>query len=238
MPLPKAYISNIQADTDLWHQARLAKLTSSEWHHLMGEKPFTTGALQYIRRKVGEELSGVPARNELETEATKHGKLYEPEAINEFGVHMGLKFLVTQKMISNPEKRFGSTPDAIWVLNESIDKLSYTVRTAEIKCPPSYDAFIELALCKTPADVYKAEKKYYWQVCHQMVMCDASVGYLVIYHPLMRVGKLRIIEFKKSELREHFKLINERAEGAVIKFNEMRLEMMNIVNPTNSIIAA
>src|SRR5258707_6629249 len=147
--LLKSHITNIEIHSDAWFAGRLAKFTASEIHHLMGEKPFTQGALSYIYRKVGEELSGLPCRDEVDTNATRHGNLYEPEAIQKFGEREGLQFVVTQKLIHNPETRFSCTPDALIINKENIDELSYNVSTLEVKCPSSYDAYISLCLCET-----------------------------------------------------------------------------------------
>lgn len=224
--LLKSNISDIVIHSDAWFQGRLAKFTSSEWHFLMSEKGIDKTGLNYIYRKVGEELTGLPCRKEVSTEATEHGHIYEPEGIRAFGLKMGIEFLVTQKLITNTDKRQGSTPDAIWVHNESTDKLSYNVSTLEQKCPPTYDNYIKLWKCKTPADVKKVEPKYYWQVIHQMMVCDCLKGYFSVFHPFFKVGQLNIVEFRKIELATEFKLAAERGRQAMQLFEETRNEMM------------
>jgi len=224
--LLKSSISQIVIHSDDWFAGRLAKFTSSEWHFLMGAKGLGDTGLKYIYRKVGEELTGMPCRKEISTEATEHGHLYEPENLLKFGQKMSIDFLVTQKLIVPINSRFGSTPDAIIVLNESVDKLSYNVSTVEAKCPSSYDAYITLWKCKTPDDVKRVDPKYYWQVLHQMMVCDCLKGYLSIYHPFFKAGQLNIIEFKKIDLIQDFKLMSERGKLAVEIFESTRNEMM------------
>ncbi len=224
--LLKSSITNILIHSEDWFSGRLAKFTSSEWHFLMGAKGLGETGLKYIYRKIGEELTGIPCRKEISTEATEHGHQYEPENLLKFGQKMGIDFLVTQKLIVPVNGRIGSTPDAIWVLNESEDKLSYNVCTVEAKCPPSYDNYIGLWKCKTPADVKKFEPKYYWQVLHQMMVCDCLRGYLSIYHPHFKVGQLNVIEFRKIDLVPEFKLMAERSKEALEIFESTRNEMM------------
>jgi hypothetical protein len=225
--LTKNSITDIVIHSDDWFAGRLAKLTSSECHFLCGDKDITEAGRRYVYRKVGEELTGKPCRNEISTEATEHGHLYEPEAILKFGQHMQLDFLVTQKLIVPPDSRQGSTPDAIWVVKESEDKTAYNVRTVEVKCPPSFDNYICLWNCNSPADVKRVEKKYYWQVMHQMYVCQALDGYLVVYHPHFRAGQMNIIHFRKLNLLPEFKLLDARLKEAELVFDQQRSLMIN-----------
>ena len=226
--LNKNHITDIPALSEAWHYARLSKFTASEWHFLMGEKPFTQGALSYLYRKVGEEASGLPARDNVDTVATEWGKKTEPEAIVEFGKSKGLEFMIVQKLICRPDSRFGCTPDALIIHNESIDKQFYNVSTVEVKCPFSFDSSVALFLCKSPADVKKQNKEYFHQVLFQMELCDSLIGYLVIYQPMFRVNKMNVIEFRKLHLREDFKLLKERMDGALVKYNEIRNQIIGL----------
>ena len=223
--LDKRAITKVKIHSEEWFKERLGKFTASEIHYLMGEKPWTEGALSYIYRKVGEDISGLPCRDDVDTNATRHGNLYEPEALITYAREKGIDFLVTQCLISPPDSRFSSTPDALVIKGET--ETHYNVETVETKCPYSYDAYIRLFLCNTPEDVKKEEKKYYWQVIDQMDNCGALVGHLVVYQPAFRVGKMKVITFRKMELRDQFKLLKERKEGAEQKFNEIRDRLLS-----------
>lgn len=224
--LLKANISNIEIWSEEWFAGRLGKFTSSMIYTLMGEKPFTTGAMSYIMERVGEDVSGVPAKQEVDNESTRWGILYEGDAIKKFGEKMGLTFLVVQKLITAPGSRFGSTPDALWIKKEYGD--SYEVSNAEIKCYPSYSHFISCILCDTPEQLKKADPKLYWQTIDQMDNCDCLVGYAVLFHPLMKAGGFKTMEFRKINLVPEFKLLKERKRLAVDKFNEIRDKMLGI----------
>lgn len=214
-------------EVEAWHQARVSLFTSSEWHFIAGGvKAIDQTGRKYIWRKVGEELSGMPARDEVTTLATAHGHLYEPQALKKFAEKMGVDFLVTQKFIRPIGKRHGTTPDALWVVRETSDGLGYDVNTVEAKCPSSYDAYIELWNCTTPEEIKAKEKKYYWQVIHQMFVTGALKGYLVIYQPFFRSGGMRIIEFKASEVLHDLTFTAQRSKEAGIIYLEQRNKMI------------
>lgn len=233
--LLKSKITDITILSDAWYQTKLAKFSSSEIYNLCGEKPFTIGAMSYIYRKVGEELSGLPAKEDIDTTATRHGNLYEIDGIQKAAQQQGKDFLVVQKLICDPSTRFGSTPDCLDIISESTDKLSWQVEPWEIKCPLTYDNYIKLALCNSPLEVKRAEVKYYWQLLDQLDNCDSLKGKLVIYHPHFKAGGLKIIPFRimeqiegKYPMKSDLDLLRQRKLMAVDKFNEVREKLLNI----------
>jgi len=225
--LKVSHISNVQIYTHEWDMARLGRFTSSRMNVLMGEKSIRdSGAMTYIYHKVGETITKKSMATEddiIEDENTAWGRENEPMAIKKFGNKYGIQFLVTQKLILNPETQFSSTPDAIWVHGASVLKADeYNVSTLEVKCPRKYHKFILLYECKTPADLKSFNKNYYWQVIDQMYNCDWAVGYFACYHPLFPEGKnLNVIEFKKIDMWDEFKKMKNRKEEAVKKYKEI-----------------
>lgn len=197
--LNKAHISKIKPMSDEWMVARRGKLTSSENHNLASGNFMTTGCRSYLYRKVGELLTNVTATSELNTEATIHGLMNEAIAVQKFAQVYGFKYIICQQLIAIPGTKFGSTPDGIIVLNESLDEQMYNVRNIEVKCPITYANFIALSLCKTPQDLKAENKEYYWQVLDQMDNCDCMIGYFVVYHPDFRAGNFHVIEFRKMQ---------------------------------------
>lgn len=223
-----------------WRKARLGKFTSSKMHYLTYPTGLTEGSINYIRDKVGEELTGNPADREIDTEATRWGLLHEEAAIRKFGTKLGLKFVIVQQLITDPEGRFGSTPDALIILRESPDMTEYEVEPVEAKCPPTFSAYIGLYECDTPQDVKKENRIYYWQVIDQMHQCGATRGHLVIYHPDFKAGNHKTITFDKSMsvtdpkgkktflVHEDLKLLIERKQMALEKFNLIRSKLMAV----------
>src|SRR4029077_12781748 len=92
-------ITDIQMLSDAWFMDRLARFTASENHYLCSDKFLTVDANKYVLRKVYEELSGLPSKDPVNTVATEHGHKFEPEGIREYGISIGLEFVVVQKLI-------------------------------------------------------------------------------------------------------------------------------------------
>lgn len=219
-------ISNVRIHTDEWRQARLGKFTSSMIYTLMGEKPFTQGAMTYIYERVGEELSGVPAKYEISTDATNWGLLHEADNLRRFATFRGIDYMVTQVLITEKGSRNGSTPDGIIPLKKYDG--GWEVETVEAKCFPSYGHYIECALCNTAEDLKKVARPIFWQILDQMDNCDAMRGWCSLYHPEFRAGSFKAIEFRKIELIADFKLLKERKMMANQKFEEIRDKLINL----------
>lgn len=226
-------ISNVRIHTDEWRMARLSKFTSSMIYTQCGEKPYTSGALTYIHERVGESLSGVPAKYEISTDATNWGLLHESDNLRKFAEYRGIDYMVTQVLITSPGSKFGSTPDGIIPLKKYDG--GWEVETVEAKCLPSYGLFVECALCNSPEEIKKISeaKKFYWQTLDQMDNCGALRGWLSFYHPEFRAGGFKAIEFRlmqSKQLSEDMKLLRTRKEMAEQKFNEVRDKLLNIKN--------
>lgn len=226
--LHKDHISNIEIYSDAWQLIRRGRFTSSRINCLCLDKEFAEGAMTYIYHKVGEVLTGqtlADMDDVVEDENTTWGLQYEPDAINELGRRMKIKFLVTQKLIMNPDKHFSSTPDAIWPISLCENGYEYNVRTIEVKCPRKYHKFIPFYRAKTPAEVRKLSRVYYWQVLDQMDNCGSAVGYFAVYHPLFpKDANMNIVTFNKMDLWEDFKLLQSRKKSAIEKFEEILAE--------------
>jgi hypothetical protein len=183
----------------------------------MGEKFSSNDCVSYVYQKAGELITKKSTATEddvIEDENTAWGREQEPAAIKLFSDIKGIDYLVTQKMILNPDSYFSSTPDAIWVHGQSVSKMDeYNVSTLEVKCPRKYPRYIPLWRCKTPEALKKFSRKYYWQVLDQMDNCDSQVGYFACFHPLFPPEtRMNIIEFRKIDLWDEFKLLKERKQ--------------------------
>lgn len=244
MPLLQSNISKHRFDpkaidqslNEPYFKAKLGKFTSSEFHYLMAPEGIGKAGLNYIYRKVGEELSGRSSKQEFTAAATDHGLEYEMEGLLAF-----VQWLVdngktdkdidmrTQKLIFEGERNAG-TPDGLWVNSER--ELDMTVRTVECKCPFSFDGYIRLWKCTTPAELKKLERdgaKFYYQCLHQMSMCGSLIGYLVAYQPFFSHSKIRVITFDTAdeEIRKEIKKVNERKLQAEKIFNDTITELKN-----------
>lgn len=235
--LKKSKISGVKIYSDQWYVNRLAKFTSSEIFYLMKPKGFEDGALNYIRRKVGEELTGKPCRGEIDVEATRWGNFHEAEALNKFGLQHGIEFLVAQQLICDHDSRFGCTPDGLIPIRHSPDETEWEVETVEVKCPPTFDNYIRFFECETPMDLKSESPQYYWQVLDQLDNCEALMGYFVVYHPDFKTGNLKVLPIdtryqiqgkngKEFPIYNDLKLLRERKVLAEQKFDEIRAKLM------------
>lgn len=195
--LKKSKISGVKILSDEWYKNRLAKFTSSD-----KDRSFGSGAMRYVREKVGEEMTGKSAKTEIDTDATRWGTFHEAEALTKFGKVIGIDFLVTQQLVCDPESRFGCTPDGLIVIRESPDQTEYEVETVEVKCPPTFANYIELFECETPMDLKKANSTYYWQCLDQMLICESLNHHFVAYHPDFRRGNLKVLSFSANYSEE------------------------------------
>src|SRR6185503_7321268 len=185
--LLKSKISKIEIYTDDWFKERLGKLTSSEIHFITSSSFWTTGCQTYLYRKVGEKVTGKfiikGGGDSSIIEAMEWGNAHELEALKVFSEKKQIEFIVYQKLITDIENGYGSTPDGLIIHRESSNELEYDVSTIEVKCPPTYHNYIRLALCRTPQDLKRESSQYYWQVLDQMFICQSMVGYFAVYHP-------------------------------------------------------
>lgn len=229
--LPKSRLTALDmlgpagAISEEWKAARLGKFTSSQIWRLMGERGLGDTGLKYIRERVGEELTGRSADEEIDTPSTRWGHFHEREAIQQFGEQNHLIYLVTQRLVAY--ERFGSTPDALWVVGEQGPD-GYQVRTLEVKCFPSYNHHLECVLCDSPSELKRADKAIYYQVLDQMLMCGALKGFLCNYHPHFKAGSLKIMEFDALDLSVELKQLTERKALAVTEFDRMRGKLLDL----------
>lgn len=237
--LKKSKISGIKILSEEWYTTRLGKFTSSDIHQLMNPNGFGDGSINYIRRKVGEDLTGKSSSGEVDVEATRWGNFYEAEALGKFGKQRGVDFLVAQQLITEPGERFGCTPDGLIPTRISPDDTEYDVETVEIKCPITFDNYIRLFECNTPQDLKDESKHYYWQVLDQMDNCGALVGWFTVYHPDFKAGNMNIIKVdsmqciegkkgKEFPIYTDLKLLRERKQKAVEKFEEIRGKLLSV----------
>jgi hypothetical protein len=237
--LNKSKISGIKILSDEWYTARLGRFTASEIYLLMAASGFGDGAINYIRRKVGEELTGKSAKGEIDVEATRWGNFYEAEALTKFGIQRKVEFLISQQLISEPGSRFGCTPDGLIPTRISPDDTEYDVETVEVKCPITFDNYIRLFECQTPQDLKEESKQYYWQVLDQLDNCGSLVAWFVVYHPDFKAGNMKVIKIdamqqvevkgqKTFPIYADLKLLRERKVMAEEKFNEIRAKLISV----------
>lgn len=217
-----------------WRQARLFKFTSSNIWKLCAEKGFGETGMGYIRSRVFEFLSGIPSEPEINTESTIHGLVEEGSAIygciKKFGINP--QQVVVQKMIHGEIEMYGSTPDALYCMNESADGLAWNVEVWEAKC---YQALkhMEMLEAETTQDLRRINRNMYFQILDQMLNVDCLTAKAIFKNPALPEDKggLHIIHFRKMErdevnnrypIVEDLKFLKQRKEMAVAEFNRIK----------------
>lgn len=230
-------ISHNAVYDEAWRKARLGKFCASQIGKIMSSKShegkFTEGAITYIENLAGEIITGKPMRAEFFTDATNHGNATEPEAIKRFCEVTHRSVLRnedqndTHRLIVNDDYSC-ATPDALLAMAEEkflFDETGTKIKVAplEVKCPLIHNRFIKLFKCITPQDLKKTEPLYYYQCLAQLIFCDSLIGFFAGYN-FDFTTNMRIIEFKKMELRDEIKNFNlslSYAKKELVKILEM-----------------
>lgn len=212
---------------DGWLKSRLGKFTASKISCCMQPKGIGDTGVSYIRSRVFEELNGVSSEKEIDTEAIRWGIANESKALMAFikaknipSDEHGRVPIILQRAISDKESKFGCTPDGIWIQQEyEEDGKVYVIAVPiETKCY-QLQRHLKCVVCDTPEKIKSVDPDAFWQLIMQMDECDALVGYLVYYYPELKYGGLRVIEFKKINLIQDFRLFKER-KSQIIKIYE------------------
>lgn len=167
---------------------------------------------RYIHKKAGEVItSSRRAIDQSDVDACLWGQKYQPVALSIFTKVMDGLFkyeeMVTNKMVLDIEKRTITVPDAIFIKKNQDE--GYSARVLEIKCPITYNNFIELLICETPADILSANPEYYWQMIDEMLVCGSAVGYFMVYHPDFEENGYRIVEFNICDVKKDMTQLKE-----------------------------
>jgi len=227
--ISKHQLSLDPALNEAYYTARLGKFTASKISCCMGATKVPDGGITYIRTRIGEELTGVSSEKEISTEEMQWGLTYERDALQRFGELKKLDYLLVQRLVFEEGSKFGCTPDGLWVKLESEDRLSYEVSTVEVKCF-QVGNHIKCAVCSTPEEIREKDSSTYWQVIMQMYECGALTGYLCYFHPLMKFGGFRVIEFRKINLIKDFTLFKERKDQILKLYEQEKNILLNIKN--------
>lgn len=231
--LLKSRISNIDVhDLEKWRQARLSKFTSSNAWKLCQPEGFGKEGMKYIRTRVFESLSGVPAESEITTEHTANGLVNEGVALRTYAQKVGAKFVVSQKIIYGDGEMYSCTPDGIWIKAESTDGLSYDGEVWQVKCYAA-DHHMECLMAETAEDLRKIDRKTYFQILDEMCNVDLLIGKAIYFNPELPEDKggLHVITIRKMfkdtvnnifPIAEDIAFLKKRKEQAVAEFHRVK----------------
>lgn len=237
--LLKSRISNVDAhDLERWRQTRLSKITSSNAWKLAQPEGFGKEGLKYIRSRVFESLSGVPAESEITNEYTASGLVNEGVALRKYAQKVGAEFVISQKIIFGDHEMYSSTPDGLWIKSESEDGLSYNGEGWQVKCYAP-DHHMECLMAETAEDLRKIDRKTYFQVLDEMSNVDFLTWKVIYYNPDLPEdwGGLHVITIQKmykDKVNNCFPIVDDinflknRKEMAVKEFYRIKCRLCTL----------
>jgi exodeoxyribonuclease (lambda-induced) len=146
-----------------WHNERLGKFTASGIHKLMGIKGLGETGKSYAFDKAVEKLFGEVEENFVSYDMERGIEL-EPMAFAKFKELKSLEFLEVENCGFFAKDFHGASPDGL-VGDDAV---------LEIKCPKA-NTFFKLVATN------EIDKKYYYQMQHQMLCTGRSKAYFFNY---------------------------------------------------------
>lgn len=198
--------------TDDWYKDRLGRFTASEiWKLTVKPKDpkneFSVAFMDYVWDKVAETLTQWYDPNKRDSAATRWGKDHEELAKVVFTKVTGL--LVNNagfiKDLIDPD-HVGCSPDGLIGDDAGV----------EIKCPYDSRVHLEHRQLRTPADLKRLNRDYYWQVIHCMITTERSTWFFVSFDPRFKDERmLHIIRFEWAKVEADIDFLVEQIQKAI-----------------------
>lgn len=194
--------SELIQGTDLWLQSRCKRFTSSEKWRLMTDvtRPMTDeeladpgktknkttvtdlsllseGAMTYVYEKIAEELTGLPAKPDMRSDATDWGNEWESEARKMYERVFRVKIQEVGNIILS--KRVSGSPDGL------IGDDGGT----EFKCPYIMSNHVENLLISNAMALKGIHPKWYWQIQDLLHITKRRWWDWVSFHPYFEGAK-------------------------------------------------
>jgi len=221
-------IIDVEQGTPEWFAARLGKFTGSDISDLMYAAKPTKAYTDLINEKRSESKHGI-TQYEIEKRVGrciyenfepsigvngKYGKLMESDALEYYAkkydeeIHT-VGFVVSDKW---PE-HVGTSPDSLHTRKSS---------GVEIKCHVTLAIHDAATNLKNANDLKEFNVKYYWQVLHNMLVCEAESWDFVSYLPFISPEYvMSCLAITKMEVLNDLGLLEERINTAIkLKTNQ------------------
>lgn len=178
----------------------------------------TDGTMSYIENKVGEYLTGIITETPI-TFDMQRGIDLEPVAEEEWASLYPEINGGTPGFIDYNE-HCGGSPDFLGLAKQG------KVVGAEFKCPKQHIHVKYVVRIKSPQDLMRINKTYYWQVIFYMLVCNADMWYWVSYHPDFPVKNVFDIVFDRKD--PEIQLSLSQLEFALTNAVEEKLKMIEL----------
>jgi len=146
------------------------------------------GAMTYVYEKVAEELTGLPAKQEITSAATDWGNSWEGEARMMY--ERVFKCKIEQVGNLTFGKRWSGSPDGLILIDGGI----------EIKCPYSSAGHVRNMLITNAEDLKAAHKEWYWQIQDLLAGTGRKWWDWLSFHPYFEAEKkMHIVRIYPNE---------------------------------------
>ncbi|MCH2045669.1 MAG: YqaJ viral recombinase family protein [Saprospiraceae bacterium] len=179
----------LQQGSDEWLKARLGVFTASSAAKLVCTSTLTLTALDYIRKKALEEITGQQQDVITINAAMQHGIDCEPIAAARYAECKNEMLAETGLDLWSENNQVGASFDRV-ILNKNA--------AIEIKCPAlhTHCKYMEI---ETAADLKKVAKNYYWQIMQQMLVGSFDYIDFVSFCPSLDVKELFILRVERND---------------------------------------
>lgn len=218
--------------SDMWHNIRAGRFTSSEIHRLMKpgsrdmtpeelaarpkagkgsstKKTFDYNAIAddtwtYIYEKVAETLTGEP-KGEIFSHATAYGDTWEPFAAEYLTQKFGWEYEIVAFVPYTDHA--GGSPDRK-ILNEP--------KGVEIKCPFNPKNQVDYLMFTDQWDLKRMKPEYYWQCQANLLFTGWELMHFCSFDPRMKENKHKLVHIEVKP--------NEEDQNALIKKLEIAIK--------------
>lgn len=159
----------IEQRSEEWFNIRKGKITSSEFHKIMGKNDLTDTAKTYLLERVSE-IFGAESVTQGNA-ATDWGTQWEPTAIEYYTEKTGNQVQAASFMPYN--EVYGGSPDGL-VQPKGI---------VEVKCPHNSANHFKHSLISSDEDFKKKKPDYYYQCMSNMICAKADWCDFISFDP-------------------------------------------------------
>lgn len=198
-------IIECEQGTDAWFQARLGKITASNFDKIITKTgKLSASSEEVINKAVAEIILGKPDEF-YRSEAMERGNELEEQALKFFNFSYGYDFKATG-FLESENGGYGCSPDAIDLENKI---------GLELKCPMAHTHIGYLAGNELP-------KKYYQQVQGCLMVTGFKKWVFGSYHPEMK-GLHVVVERDEKFIEEMRKQIEICVKKIAERYEQLKL---------------
>jgi putative phage-type endonuclease len=197
----------IEQRSQEWFDIRRGKITSSEFHKILGDGKVKE---TYLLEKIAEGMGGFaqPAGGP----AIEWGIELESTAIDVYTEKTGI---VVEKASFMPvNDYYGGSPDGIVTPDGII----------EVKCPYTTVKHLKHGLIKSDADFKKTSPEYYYQCISNMICANAQWCDFISFDPRLKT-KYQMFIYRLNRDENEVKLMQEKLEAAIKQLQELKIKL-------------